>query len=131
MELITILSTIILVATISTFILSIGAYILYKIRSRKELSPLLNAAVPTKAELVTVSEQEYLKDVRQQVGRTNYSRSHLDELEREESRTDRKINNVTEKQKHEKVNPSKFVKYNSAGYSSSDKDRSTGDIQWK
>lgn len=35
MELIPILSTIILVATISTFILAVGAYILYKIRERK------------------------------------------------------------------------------------------------
>ncbi len=35
MELIPILSLIILVATISTFILSVGAYILYKIRERK------------------------------------------------------------------------------------------------
>ena len=44
---------------------------------------------------------------------------------------DRRINNVTEKPKHEKVNPSKFVKYKSTGYSSSDKDRPTGDVQWK
>jgi transposase len=36
MELIPILSTIILVATISTFILAVGAYILYKIREGKE-----------------------------------------------------------------------------------------------
>lgn len=35
MELIPILSTIILIATISTFILAIGAYILYKVRERK------------------------------------------------------------------------------------------------
>ena len=35
MELIPILSLIILVATISTFILAVGAYILYKIRERK------------------------------------------------------------------------------------------------
>jgi hypothetical protein len=35
MELIPILSTIILVATISTFILAVGAYILYKIREGK------------------------------------------------------------------------------------------------
>ena len=40
MELIPILSTIILVATISTFILAVGAYILYKIREgRVKISP--------------------------------------------------------------------------------------------
>ena len=36
MELIPILSTIILVATISTFILAVGAYILYKVQEKKE-----------------------------------------------------------------------------------------------
>jgi hypothetical protein len=41
MELIPILSTIILVATISTFILAVGAYILYKIREGKvRVSPV-------------------------------------------------------------------------------------------
>jgi len=43
MELIPILSTIILVATISTFILAVGAYILYKIREGKvRVSPERN-----------------------------------------------------------------------------------------
>ena len=35
MELIPILSTIILVATISTFVLAVGAYILYKVQEGK------------------------------------------------------------------------------------------------
>ena len=35
MELIPVLSTIILIATISTFLLAIGAYILYKVREGK------------------------------------------------------------------------------------------------
>ena len=38
MELIPILSLIILVATISTFILAVGAYILYKVRERKGIT---------------------------------------------------------------------------------------------
>jgi hypothetical protein len=48
MELIPILSTIILVATISTFLLAIGAYILYKTRERRGQI----AAVPRQAEIV-------------------------------------------------------------------------------
>jgi hypothetical protein len=44
MELIPILSLIILVATISTFILAVGAYILYKIRERKGVT--VQAAQP-------------------------------------------------------------------------------------
>ena len=53
MELIPILSLIILVATISTFILAVGAYILYKVRERKGVGAQapLPSAIP--AELVT------------------------------------------------------------------------------
>lgn len=131
MELITILSTIILVATISTFILSIGAYILYKIRSRREQKPLLNVVGPTKAELVTVREQGDFEEVRQTVGRTNLPRIHLDELEREAAKTDRSINNSKEKIKHENTASSKYIKYTSESYSSFDKDRPSGDLQWK
>ncbi len=51
MELIPILSFIILVATVSTFILAVGAYVLYKIRERKGFKKAAQpAAIP--AELV-------------------------------------------------------------------------------
>jgi len=61
MELIPILSLIILVATISTFILSVGAYILYKVRERKGLTATSAKPATVPAELVTpaplISEQ--------------------------------------------------------------------------
>ncbi|MBU0561519.1 MAG: hypothetical protein KJ799_17700 [Bacteroidetes bacterium] len=50
MELIPILSLIILVATISTFILAVGAYILYKIREKNVASSSQPSSIP--AELV-------------------------------------------------------------------------------
>ncbi len=53
MELIPILSTIILVATISTFLLAIGAYILYKVRERKGQAAVAPQPTEVKAELVT------------------------------------------------------------------------------
>ena len=53
MELIPVLSTIILVATISTFLLAIGAYILYKIRERKGQAAVITQPSEVKAELVT------------------------------------------------------------------------------
>ncbi len=53
MELIPILSTIILVATISTFILAIGAYILYKIRESRGEQFVAAGPSEVKAELVT------------------------------------------------------------------------------
>ncbi|GAB4298019.1 MAG: hypothetical protein Kow0098_22800 [Ignavibacteriaceae bacterium] len=60
MELIPILSTIILVATISTFILAVGAYILYKIREKKTRVVSEPHPQSVTGELVTpVSEQQY------------------------------------------------------------------------
>ncbi|MEW6653280.1 MAG: hypothetical protein AB1394_07400 [Bacteroidota bacterium] len=64
MELIPILSLIILVATISTFMLSVGAYILYKIRERKGMTSSVPQPSALPAELVApaplVSEQRII-----------------------------------------------------------------------
>ena len=53
MELIPILSTIILVATISTFLLAIGAYILYKARERRGQIAVAPRQAEVRAEIVT------------------------------------------------------------------------------
>ncbi len=53
MELIPILSLIILVATISTFILAVGAYVLYKIRERKGKQNVVEQPASVEAQLVT------------------------------------------------------------------------------
>lgn len=131
MELITILSTIILVATISTFILSIGAYILYKIRSRREQQPYVKAVGPTKAELVTVREKEDFDEVRQPVENSKRPRMYFNDFKMEKDETEIRAGNTPRKTKIEKVGSSKFMKYTSEGYSSIDKDRSFGDLQWK
>jgi hypothetical protein len=64
MELIPILSLIILVATISTFILAVGAYILYKVRERKGITAQVAQPASLPAELVApaplMSEQRIL-----------------------------------------------------------------------
>ena len=58
MELIPVLSTIILIATISTFLLAIGAYILYKIRERKGQVATFAQPTEVKAELVTPASMQ-------------------------------------------------------------------------
>jgi hypothetical protein len=58
MELIPILSTIILVATISTFILAIGAYILYKIREAKGVEAQTSKPSEVRGELITPVAEE-------------------------------------------------------------------------
>lgn len=55
MELIPILSLIILVATITTFILSIGAYAMYKVRERKGEGKSAETPSTIEAELLTPS----------------------------------------------------------------------------
>jgi hypothetical protein len=52
MELIPILSLIILVATISTFILAVGAYVLYKVRERKGITSQAPQPAAIPAELI-------------------------------------------------------------------------------
>ena len=56
MELIPVLSTIILVATISTFLLAIGAYILYKIREGKGQQSAVPIPSTVRADLYTPAE---------------------------------------------------------------------------
>ncbi len=64
MELIPILSLIILVATISTFILAVGAYILYKVRERKGITAQAAQPSAIPAELVApaplMQEQRFM-----------------------------------------------------------------------
>jgi hypothetical protein len=56
MELIPVLSTIILVATISTFLLAIGAYILYKIRESKGQQAVAPVPSTVSADIYTPAE---------------------------------------------------------------------------
>ncbi len=67
MELIPILSTIILVATISTFILAIGAYILYKVRERKGQAAVAQQPAEVKGELITPAASPAAKKPTEQV----------------------------------------------------------------
>ena len=61
MELIPILSTIILVATISTFILAVGAYILFKIREDKTQRQSVKEPANLHAEYIVPKEKEIKK----------------------------------------------------------------------
>jgi hypothetical protein len=81
MELIPILSLIILVATIATFILAIGAYILYKIRERKGRTGVAEQQASIQAELVTPSRvvAETRTTRRTGIGEQIYTRGSRDE----------------------------------------------------
>lgn len=66
MELIPILSLIILVATISTFVLAVGAYVLYKIRERKGRIATSSQPATIEAELIIPSNSsQFAKENKQ------------------------------------------------------------------
>lgn len=78
MELIPILSLIILVATISTFILAVGAYILYKIRERKGKETTAQpATIP--AELISPAPMMAEQQASRTVGRRTFTRESAQE----------------------------------------------------
>lgn len=134
MELIPILSTIILVATISTFILAIGAYILYKVRERK--GERVSAPQPSsvQAELVTPIEAPATQPAYtepqpifvQQPGQPGYTPQPKQYAGQEK----RKVYiPVTEEDL--KASGSKFLKYTSEGYVPTQENKNTGALRWR
>lgn len=77
MELIPILSLIVLVATISTFILAVGAYVLYKIRERKGRVANAPQAAAIEAELVAPVPLVNSQKDTQQVSRMTYVQEQM------------------------------------------------------
>ncbi|MGD8779241.1 MAG: hypothetical protein PVH88_09815 [Ignavibacteria bacterium] len=146
MELIPILSLIILVATISTFILAVGAYILYKIRERKGRVAQAPQPAAIPAELVTPAPLVAEQKVDQSAGRrtfteethvtrftgTDYQRQPLYMTGQEEVKQSGPemrptyVNPPTSETRYEKPKPSvteaepyskrKFMRYTKEGY---------------
>lgn len=151
MELIPILSTIILVATICTFMLAIGAYILYKVREGKVQQAYATKPSAVKAELVTpatVTESRITQQERE---------SELSKVRRVEPGISQEINIRERKPSQSRYTPepraynlredkpvkektkvqqkftdeNKFLKYTSDGYVSPKEDRDSGAIKWR
>jgi hypothetical protein len=150
MELIPILSTIILVATICTFILAIGAYILYKIREGKSQYAYQTKPASVQGELVVPSETIFSKDpnisgqgqiktVEPGITREEYTmqRQPSQSKHTPEPRGYRIEEEKVEKQKV-RVRPqerfsdeNKFLKYTSEGYIPTQEDRNSGEVKWR
>ncbi|NNG28140.1 MAG: hypothetical protein HKM87_11470 [Ignavibacteriaceae bacterium] len=145
MELIPILSTIILVATISTFILAVGAYILYKIRERKYQEAPAPAQEMRQAELVEPEElpreKIYVEDIVKPVTRVIkpevryhpvkqadniHSQQYVASTERDPVRKTRVENRIIPE-----VPDSRFLKYTDEGYVTPEEDRDNGEIKWR
>jgi len=150
MELIPILSTIILVATICTFILAIGAYILYKVREGNTQNASQTKPASVQGELVIPSETIYSKDstmaergqrktVDPGITREEYTKQRQPSQSKHtpEPRGYRIEVEKVEKQKV-RVRPqerfsdeNKFLKYTSDGYIPTQEDRSSGEVKWR
>ncbi|UCH64501.1 MAG: hypothetical protein JSW63_07645 [Ignavibacterium sp.] len=131
MELIPILSAIILVATISTFILAIGAYIVFKVqekradkflKSREEIVEVetLEPATVGDAELVVEQPEKT------QVLEHNQKPVVPSQVKSSESKIDQQSKKIT---KDQKPNGTKYMKYNSSGYTRIDDDKRI--ITWR
>ena len=150
MELIPILSTIILVATICTFILAIGAYILYKIREGKPQYAYQTKPASVKAELIVPSEAAFSKDststeqekvlsVEPGITREEYTKQRQPSQSKQtpEPREYKSEEEKVQKQKvrirpHDRVSDeNKFLKYTSDGYIPTQEDRNSGEVKWR
>ncbi len=152
MELIPILSTIILVATISTFILAIGAYILYKIRESRGEQYVTAGPSEVKAELVTpVAAQAPFREVekapaqvfvqqpvassgpKQQPQPIFIQQPYRPEVKPLHSRVGVPTSqfSTTELTGAQNLRDSKFMKYTSDGYVSAKEDVNVGALKWK
>jgi hypothetical protein len=149
MELIPILSTIILVATICTFILAIGAYILYKVREGKPHYAYPTKPATVKAELVVPSEavigketsstvQQRTLPVEPGITREEYTKQHQPSQAKntpeprgykEEEKIQKQKVGVRPEQRLSDEN--KFLKYTSDGYIPIQEDRTSGEVKWR
>jgi flagellar basal body-associated protein FliL len=135
MELIPVLSTIILVATITTFILAIGAYILYKIRERRGQTVTPYAERTVEAELVSPSVYVSVEPTRENLHKRRVEQRRVvqDVILTSGKRQVNERRNVEEHSiaTTESSAPEKFMKYTSEGYISAKKDQKTGALKWR
>ena len=134
MELIPILSTIILVATISTFILAVGAYILYKVQEKKADQYARREVEQEQAELLEPADFGGRKLIIEEPKQKQASvQHHYHPVEKAVKET--KI--ISTQQEKERIRikrhspEPKFLKYTSDGYVETQKDQDVGVVNWK
>ncbi|MBS4034312.1 MAG: hypothetical protein KGZ85_07610 [Ignavibacterium sp.] len=147
MELIPILSTIILVATISTFLLSIGAYILYKIRERKSVNTLHSRPKTVQAELIVPADVLPGRSTLQQSQSPQYQSPFTVQKPAPQFKTSKPESEISEPARFsvedtkkvfeprypyaKKTSDTKFFKYTSEGYIPTEDDKAAGVLKWR
>lgn len=147
MELIPILSTIILVATISTFILSIGAYVLYKIRERRTTAVPVVPPRTMQAELVIPADVVPHRLTAEQTKQPQYQspftvqkpsegltggRQRSIAPEAKQFSVDETVKYKVPRQNNlRKTTENKFLKYTTEGYVPTEEDKEIGAFKWR
>ena len=134
MELIPILSTIILVATISTFILAVGAYILYKVQETRADQYARQEVVREQAELLEPADfggrELIIEDRKQKQPAVPHHYHPVEKAAKE-----RKINRTPQEKERIKIKrqpvESRFLKFTSEGYVETQKDQDAGVVSWQ
>jgi len=134
MELIPILSTIILVATISTFILAVGAYILYKVQEKKADQYARKEVEQEQAELLEPADFGGRKLIIEEPKEKKvFVQHHYHPVETAVKET--KINRTYQEKERKRVKRQptepKFLKFTSEGYVETRKDQDAGVISWQ
>lgn len=147
MELIPILSMIILVATISTFILAVGSYILYKIRERKAQASAAQRPAVYQAEVISpvalpgeiqtaqfqpYSEVRpgYMQETYMPAEEIQYGQEPAPAGYNPQPRPYTGTGGV-QKQRGKATDENKFMKYTSEGYVTPSADKKPGTAKWK
>lgn len=147
MELIPILSTIILVATISTFLLSIGAYILYKIREKKTVNTVSSRPKTVQAELIVPADVIPGRSTLQQSKAPQYQSPFTVQKPAQQSTVSKSEPELNESARSsvedskkvfeprypyaKKSRDTKFFKYTSEGYVPTEDDKAAGVLKWR
>jgi len=138
MELIPVLSTIILVATITTFILAIGAYILYKRREKYSESYTPVSAPGVRGEYITPvrpGSGEYETSPGRRIEKLQEEvlseRVTLTGTPQESNRFQVKVSRESSRKAEPKRYSEKFLKYTSEGYISAKENDERGSLKWR
>lgn len=134
MELIPILSTIILVATISTFILAVGAYILYKVQETKAEQYARKEVEQKQAELLEPADYGGRKlIIEEPEKKKTFVQHHYHPVDK--AVKERKINHSHQEKERVKIKnhtlEPKFLKFTSEGYVETKKDQDAGVVSWQ
>jgi len=134
MELIPILSTIILVATISTFILAVGAYILYKVQEKRAEQYARKEVEHEQAEFLEPADYGGRKLIIEEPKQKQpFVQHHYHPVEK--AVKERKINRTHQKKQRIKIRRQplepKFLKFTSEGYVETQKDQDAGVVSWR